>query len=411
MKPSKRRLCYLASCLVLGAGVAWHSAARAAGEPPPLKIGVLDDMTGPNSENSGAGTVEAIRMAIEDYGGTVLGRPIQLVLGTDQNKPDIAVSLAREWYTRDGVSMITGLPNSASSLAVNQIAHELGKVDIVAAAASADITGKGCSPNSVHWFHDTYADAKGLVDAMTAQGVNSWYFITVDYNFGLTLEADATRFIEQHGKRVLGAARHPLGELDFSNVVLRAQASGADVIGLANASADLGNAIKAMHEFHVTEKGQRVVAFFLNTPQVEGVGQDVTQGMITVTPIFPALNAETIAWSERFTKRLGGKPRTPSAQMLGAYGATLHYLKAVAAAGTDDGAAVMAKMRELPVNDMTIKNGHIRADGRLIRDLYVVQVKPKSEATSRFDFFKVLATIPGDQAFRPLSDGACPYAK
>jgi branched-chain amino acid transport system substrate-binding protein len=410
MKTSKGKLCHLALCLVFGGGIAWHAAAWADSAPPPLKIGVLDDMTGPNSENSGVGTLEAIKMAVEDYGGKVLGRPIQLLVATDQNKPDIAVSIAREWYTRDGVSLITGLPNSASSLAVNQIARELGKVNIVTSAASADITGKGCSPNSVHWFHDTYADAKSLVDAMTTQGANSWFFITVDYNFGLTLEADATRFIEQHGKKVLGSARHPLGELDFSNVVLRAQASGANVIGLANASADLGNTIKVVHEFHVTEKGQRVVAFFLNTPQVEGVGQEVTQGMITVTPIFPALNAETVAWSERFAKRLG-KPRSPSAQMLGAYGATLHYLKAVAAAGTDEGAAVMAKMRELPVNDLTIKNGHIRADGRLIRDLYVVQVKPPSESTSRFDYFKVLATIPGDQAFRPLSDGVCPYAK
>jgi branched-chain amino acid transport system substrate-binding protein len=410
MKASKRGLCHLALCLVVGAGLAWHSAARADSGPLPLKIGVLDDMTGPNSENSGVGTLEAIKMAVEDYGGKVLGRPIELVVATDQNKPDIAVSIAREWYTRDGVSLIAGLPNSASSLAVNQIARELGKVNIVDSAASADITGKGCSPNSVHWFHDTYADAKSLVDAMTAQGANSWFFITVDYNFGLTLEADATKFIEQHGKKVLGAARHPLGELDFSNVVLRAQASGANVIGLANASADLGNAIKAIHEFHVTEKGQRVVAFFLNTPQVEGVGQEVTQGMITVTPLFPAMNAETVAWSERFAKRLG-KARSPSAQMMGAYGSILHYLKAVAAAGTDEGNAVMAKMRELPVNDLTIKNGHIRADGRLIRDLYVVQVKAPSESTSRFDYFKILATIPGDQAFRPLSDGVCPYAK
>ncbi|MEJ0015771.1 MAG: ABC transporter substrate-binding protein [Acetobacteraceae bacterium] len=398
------RMLLAAATLALG----W-SAARAADEEP-LRIGVLEDLSGPNSENSGVGTVEAVKMAVEDFGGKVLGRPIQVLVATDQNKPDVAVSIARQWFGPQHVAMITGLPNSASSLAVNQIARETDKIDIVAAAASSDITGKGCSPNSIHWFMDTYASGSNLVSALISLGWDTWFFVTVDYNFGLALQADATRFIEARGGKVLGSAKHPLGETDFSSVLLRAQASGAKVIALANASADLDNAIKGAKEFHLVENGQHLAVFFLNTPNVAVVGQAEMAGSIGVTPIFPALNPETLAWSHRLVERVPAV-HVPTAQQLGAYGAVLHYLKAVAAAGTSETGPVLAKMREMPVNDPMTRNGRVREDGRLLRDLYVFQVKPPSESTDPFDYFKVLKTIPAEQAFRPLKDGNCPYVR
>jgi branched-chain amino acid transport system substrate-binding protein len=404
LQKTRRGLCLGAALLALGAGVASAQSVK------PLKIGIIDDLTGPNSGNSGPGTVEAAKMAIEDFGGKVLGRPVELLVATDENKPDLAVAIARKWFEQDGVSLITGLASSNSALAVQNIAREFNKINIVSAAASADITGPGCSPNGLHWMFDTYASSAALVDGLIQQGGKSWYFITVDVNFGRNMQAEASDFIKKLGGTVAGSVAHPLGTLDFSSPVLSAQASKAQVIALAQAGADLENTIKATREFGVLRGGQKLALFFLQTAQVESIGQAATQGLITPTPFFPRMNEQTLAWTERFVKRVPGN-RVPTANQANAYAAVTHYLKAVAAAGTDDSKAVLAKMQQTPINDMMTKGGKVREDGRVLRDLYIVQVKSPQESQGKYDYFKVLTTVPSDRAYRGMYDGGCPFMK
>jgi branched-chain amino acid transport system substrate-binding protein len=393
-----------ASIALIGLG----GSLRAQDAGKPLKIGIIDDLSGPNSGNSGPGTVEAAKMAIEDFGGKVLGRPIELLVATDENKPDIAVAIAQKWFDQDGVQMITGLAASNSALAVQNITKQANKISIVSAAASAELTGKGCTPNSLHWMFDTYASALALVDGIIQQGGKKWFFITVDVNFGRDMQAQATSIIQQKGGQVVGSVAHPLGNLDFSSAILSAQSSGADVIALAQAGADLENTIKAAREFGVTQNGQKLAVFFLQTAQVESIGQQATQGLITPTPFFPRLNDETLAWTKRFVKRVPGG-RVPTANQANAYGAVTHYLKAVAAAGTDETQAVLKKMREMPINDMMTKNGQVREDGRVLRDLNIVEVKKPEASSGDYDYFEVLTTIPKERAYRGLKEGGCPY--
>lgn len=396
--------------LLAGAAVlaALGGAAVADDGPAAVRIGILDDLTGPYSLASGAGTVAAVKLAVADYGGKALGRPVEVVVATDQNKPDIAVAVVREWLDRDKVSAVVGVPNSASALALGKVVQDADSVALITASATSDLTGKGCTPNTTHWFMDTYASAKSLTDGLMSQGLKSWFFITVDYNFGLTLQAEASRMILAQGGLVLGSAKHPLGENDFSSALLTAQASKAQVIAMANAAADLDNAIKGSQEFHLERGGQHVAAFFLNISDIVAVGQKELQGAIGVAAVYPGINAATLALSHRIADNIPGN-RPPTAQNLTAYEATLHYLRAVDAAGTTEGKAVMAKIKSLPVNDPITQNGSVRQDGRFMRDVTVFRVKSPSASTDPFDFLDPIRVVPAHQAFRPLAEGGCPF--
>lgn len=404
---TRRRMMLGAVMSAVALGVGGSALAQDAA---PLKIGIIDDLSGPNSGNSGPGTVEAARMAIEDFGGKVLDRPIELLVATDENKPDIAVAIAQKWYDQDGVRLITGLASSNSALAVQNIAKATDRISIASAPASAELTGKGCTENSIHWMFDTYSSAMALSDGLIRQGGKKWFFITVDVNFGRDQQAQATEIIQSKGGEVVGSVAHPLGNLDFSSAVLTAQASGADIIALAQAGADLENTIKASREFGVLQGGQRLGLFFLQTAQVESIGQDATQGLVTPTPFFPRLNDETLAWTKRFVER-SPAGRVPTANQANAYAAVTHYLKAVDAAGTDETQAVLAKMRELPINDMMTVDGRIREDGRVLRDLHIVEVKSPADASGEYDYFRVLSTVAKEDAYRGLKDGGCAYVQ
>ena len=395
-RPSFRSLVPLAGALAF---------ATIAHAQEPLKIGVIDDLSGPNSVASGPGTVEAAKMAVDDFGGSVLGRPIEMLVATDENKPDLAVAIAKKWFEEDGVAMITGLPISNSALAVQGLAEPADRIVLVAAAGTSTLTGAQCSPRAAHWQTDTYAASSALVDGIIQEGGEKWFFITVDYNFGKDTQADATAFIEARGGEVVGSVLHPGGNLDFSSHILSAQQSGADVVAVANGGQDMENTIKAAREFGLLGSDQQLALFFLQTSQVEGVGQAATQDLITSTWFYPTLNEETQAWTDRFIERVPGG-RVPTALNYGAYSAVTHYLKAVEAAGTDDAGTVMAKMQEMPVVDAT-GEGTLREDGRVVRDVVLVRVKSPEEAESKYDYFEVLTDIPGDRAFRALEGGGC----
>jgi branched-chain amino acid transport system substrate-binding protein len=372
-----------------------------------VKVGILTDMSGPYSNVAGQGSVVAAKMAIEDFGGKVLGKPIELVTADHLNKPDVAASKAREWFDSDKVDMIADLVTSSVGLAVQLVATEKNKIVMNSGAATAELTNKNCSPNGVHWAYDTYALANGTGNAMMKEGNDSWFFITADYAFGHALESDVTNVVKANGGKVLGSARHPLGALDFSSFMISAQSSGAKVIGLANAGTDLINSIKQAHEFGLTNK-QQLASLLMFVTDVDSLGLDVAQGLYLTGGFYWDMNPETRAWSKRFFAR---HKRMPTMIQAGVYSSMMHYFKAIQAAGTDDAPTVMAKMRELPVNDMFAKNGKLRADGRMVHGMYLFQVKKPSESRYPWDYFKVIRTIPGDEAFRPLSKSECPLVR
>ena len=347
-------------------------------------------------------------MAIDDFGGKVLGRPIELLSADHQTKPDIGAQIARRWYDVDGVSMITGIGTSSVALAVRKIAQEKGKIDINTGAASADLTGPACSETGAHWVYDTYALAKVTGGAIVKGGGDSWYFLTADYAFGHALERDVTAVVTASGGKVLGGVRHPLSTQDFSSFLLQAQASKAKIIGLANAGQDTINSIKQAGEFGIVKGGQRLAGLLVFSTDVNSLTLPVAQGLVLTEAFYWDMNDETRAWTKRFRAK---RDKIPSMLTAGAYSSVNHYLKAVQAAGTDDAKAVMAKMREIPVNDVMTKNGKLREDGRLVRDMYLFQVKSPQESKSKDDIYKLLATVPGDEAYRPLKDGKCPYIK
>jgi branched-chain amino acid transport system substrate-binding protein len=373
-----------------------------------VKLGVLDDMTGPYAENSGPGDVLAVKMAISDFGGKVLGKPIELVSGDLQNKTDVGMAIARKWFDIEQVDAVFGLGNSSVALAVQKLALEKNRITVATVAATSELTGKACSPNGLHWVYDTYSLAKGAATAVVKQGGKSWYFITADYAFGHSLEANATDFVKALGGTVIGSVRHPTGSSDFSSFILQAQSSKAQVIGVANAGADTINTIKQAAEFGVMSEGQRVVGLLMQDTEIHALGLKAAQGLQFVEAFYWDQNDETRAFSNRFWKEYGQPPTEVQA---GTYGAAMHYLKAVQAAGTDEATAVMAKMKSIPINDFMTKNGKIRDDGRVIRDMYLLETKPVSESKGEWDLLKVVATIPGDEAFRPLSESECPLVK
>ncbi|MGB6103902.1 MAG: ABC transporter substrate-binding protein [Pusillimonas sp.] len=373
-----------------------------------VKIGVMNDQSGSFADLSGKLGVEAAKMAVEDFGGTVLGKPIEVISADHQNKVDVAVSLARKWYENDQVDMILDVPNSAIALALQDMTRAMDRVIIFTSPGTGDLTGKSCSPNGMQWTYDTYAYATAVASGVLAEGGKSWYFITSDYAFGHSLEQDATKVVNANGGQVLGSVRHPLASADFSSYLLQAQASKAQVIGLANGSADTVNSIKTAHEFGITASGQRLAALFMGIVDVRSTGLEYAQGLNLVEAFYWNQDDKAREWSERFFKRTG---RMPSMIQASNYGATMHYLNAIKDSGTDKAGTVAQKMRDTPINDFMTDNGSIRQDGRVMRDLYLFQVKKPSESERDWDYYNLVRKIPAEQAFRPLSEGNCPLVK
>jgi branched-chain amino acid transport system substrate-binding protein len=380
------------------------NAARAQVSDDVVRIGVLNDQSGLYADLGGPGSVTAARMAVEDAGGAVLGKPVEIVFADHQNKSDIGVALARQWFDVGKVDMAIGFDNSSVALAVEQLAAERNRIAIAGAVGSTAFTGKACTANEASWIYDSYALTTSLAKSTVAEGRDTWFFITVDYAFGHSLEADATAAVQAAGGKVLGSVRHPLNTSDFSSYLLQAQASGAKVVAFANGGGDMVNAVKQANEFGLT-KNQSMVALLIFISDVHSMELKAAQGLKFVTAFYWDRDAESRAWSKRFFEKQG---RMPTMAQAGVYSAVRHYLIAIAAAGTDEAKAVMAKMRAIPVNDFYVKNGQLREDGRLIHDMYFSQVKTPSESTRPWDYYNMLGVIPGSQAFRPLAEGGCP---
>jgi branched-chain amino acid transport system substrate-binding protein len=374
-----------------------------------VRIGVLGDFSGPFSNLSGKGAIEAVKMAVEDFGGTVLGKKIEVVTADHHNKPDVAATTARSWFDTKEIDMITDLAGSASALAVIDVAKQKNRIAIVNSASASDIAGSKCTPNSILYVIDTNAIAKAMGTAMVQRGLNSWYFISADYAFGKALEKDVGEFVVKNNGKVLGAIRHPIGASDFSSFLLQAQSSNAKVIGLANTGSDVVNALKSAKEFGIGRDGKQTLAgMLIFIGDIHAVGLENAQNLIFTTAFYWDKDAETRKFSKRFQDRVGKVPQMTHA---GNYSSTMHYLKAIKAAGTDNATEVMRKMKDTPVNDFFSRNGKIREDGLHTHDLLLVQVKKPSESKAEWDYYKILQTIPAADAYRPASESACPLVK
>ncbi len=371
-----------------------------------VKVGSLGDQSGLYADIGGPGSVVAAQMAIEDSGLKEKGWKIELVSADHQNKPDVGSSIARKWYETDGVDMIADVPTSSVALAVNQVTKDMGKAFVNTGAASSDLTGKDCSPNTVHWLYDTWMLAHGTGSAVVKAGGDSWFFLTADYAFGHALERDTSEVVKAAGGKVLGSVKVPLGTADFSSFLLQAQASKAKIVGLANAGGDTINSIKQASEFGIVKGGQNLAGLLVFLTDVHGLGLDKAQGLILTSTYYWDLNDQTRAFNKRFAAVNGGKYSTMV--HAGVYAGTMHYLKAVAALKSDDGGKVVAKMKEMPTDDPLFGKGTIRADGRKIHPAYLMEVKKPAESKGPYDYYKVRATIPAEQAFRPLDQGNCP---
>jgi branched-chain amino acid transport system substrate-binding protein len=386
-------------------GLALLAAAQAQVSGNAVRIGVLNDQSGLYADLSGQGSVLAARMAVEDFGGEVLGAPIDILSADHQNSPDIGSSVARQWIDVSGVDVIVDVPTSSVALAVQEITREASRVFLISGAATTDLTGPACSPTSVHWTYDTYALAVGTGQAVVEEGGDSWFFITADYAFGHSLEENTARVVEENGGTVLGTIRHPLATADFSSYLLQAQGSGARIIGLANAGTDTTNAIQQANEFGIVQAGQQLAGLLLFISDIDALGLEVAQGLVLTTGFYWDMDDETRKWSQRFFDRHGAMPTMVHA---GVYSSVMHYLRAIEAAGTDEAQAVVAQMKETPVEDFFARNGTIRPDGRMVHDMYLVEVKSPDESTGRWDYYTILRTIPGDQAYMPMAEGGCP---
>ncbi|ACL58205.1 ABC transporter substrate-binding protein [Methylobacterium nodulans] len=393
----------------LCAGAVAVAAGSALAEPEALsvKIGVLTDLSSLYADTNGSGAVTATRMAVEDYeaaGGKVKA---EVVAADHQNKPDVGSTITREWFDQGGVDVVVDVPNSAVALSVTELARQKNKVFMNSGASSSDFTGKNCTPNSIHWTYDTYALATGTSRAVVASGGDSWYLLTADYAFGHTMEADIRKILSATGAKVLGSARTPLNTPDFSSFLLQAQASKAKVVGLVNAGGDTINSIKQASEFGIAQGGQKIAAMVLYITDVHSLGLDVAQGLQFTAAYYWDLNDGTRAFAKRFAERMEG--RMPTQLQAGAYSATLHYLKAVEKAGTKtDGKHVVEVAKSLPTDDPLFGKGTIRADGRKMHNMYLFETKTPSESKGPWDYYKLLRTIPAEEAFRPMGEGNCP---
>ena len=372
-----------------------------------VKIGVINDQSGMYEDITGARSVAAVKMAVEDFGGTVLGRPIEVVVADHQNKVDVAASIAQKWIDVDHVDVIADATGSGVALALQEITRRTNRNLLVASAASSDLTGSKCSETGTHWAYDTYSLAKGTAREITRQGGDTWFFITADYAFGHAMQRDATTFIQQSGGKVLGSVSPPQGTTDYASFVLQAQASKAKIVGLATASSDTINTVKQIGEFGLISKGQKVGGLLVFINDIDALGLQAAQGLMLTTSFYWDMDDETRAWTKRFWQKAGNK-RPPNMDQAGIYAAVFHYLKAVQAAGTDEAKAVAKKMRELRVNDFYNKNVEVRADGRVMHKMYLMEVKSPAESKYKFDYYKRIKDIDPSDAFRPLDEGGCP---
>ena len=400
----------LLSTLLAAAGLLTAGFANAQISGDVVKIGVLNDMSGLYADIGGPGSVVAAKMAVDDYlKATGSKLKVEVVSADHQNKADVGSSIARKWYDSEGVDMIVDVPTSSVGLAINQVAKEKGKVLINTGSATSDLTGKDCSPNTVHWLYDTWMLAHGTGSAVVKQGGDSWFFLTADYAFGHALERDTSAVVKANGGKIVGDVKVPLNTQDFSSFLLQAQASKAKVIGLANAGGDTINSIKQASEFGIVQGGQKLAGLLVFLTDVHGLGLQKAQGLQITTAWYWDLNDNTRAWTKRFAAANGGK--YPTMDHAGVYAGILHYLKAVDALKSDDGTKVVAEMKKLPTDDILFGKGMVRADGRKIHPVYLVEVKKPAESKGPYDYYKVLQTIPADKAFRPLNEGNCPLVK
>ncbi len=402
-----KKLLHWAAASVVAAGVGSVQAQSGTLSNDVLRIGVLTDISGVYADISGKGAVEAVKMAVEDFGGKMFGKNIDVVSADHQNKADVGAAKAREWFDTGGVDLINDLANSGVALAVAGVAKEKKRHIIVNNASNVGVTNAQCSPYAVHYAYDAYSLAHGTGKAIAEAGGDTWFFLTVDFAFGIGLEQQVSDVVRANKGRVVGAARHPLGTTDFSSYMLQAQASKAKIVGLASTGADTINAIKAAQEFGVT-KNQKLAALLLWIQDVHSLGLQTAQGLQLTNAWYWDMNDETRAFARRFQQRVGHMPNMAHA---GDYSSTMHYLKSVQAAGSDDPDAVSAKMRELTISDMFTKNGKIRADGRMVHDMYLWEVKSPAESKGPWDYLKLVKTIPAEQAFMPLAQSTCYLVK
>lgn len=391
------------------APLAVPAVIRAQGTSKPVKLGLLSDMGGPYRDVGGPGNRAAVELAVEDAGGSVLGRPIEIVQGDDQNKPDVAASLAREWVDNQGVDVLMDGAASSSGLAIQQIAREKKRIYLITGPATSDMTGKQCSPYGIHFAYDTYALAHGTGSALTKAGGDTWYFITADYAFGYALERDTIAAVQAAGGKVLGTVRAPLGTADFSSFLVQAKSSGAKVFGFANAGTDLQNCIKQAAEFGISQSGVRMATLLMAINDVNSLGLNVCQGLAYTDSFYWDMTDKTRAWAKRWAAKIPG--REPGLLHAANYCAATHWLKCVKAAGTTDADTVVAKMKATPINDMYNDNVKIREDGRVMHIMHLWQVKTPAESKYPYDYCKELVTISPDQAWRPMSEGGCPLVK
>jgi len=379
-----------------------------AEETGPIKIGVLTDMSSWGRDNGGPGSVYAAKAAIAEFGGKVIGRPVEVVVGDHRMTPDVGIALARRWLDTEGVHAITDLEHSAIALGTGDLCKQKDRIALMTGPGSSDITNSRCNDRTAQFTYDTYALGKVMARAVAAQGGKNWYFITVDYAYGKTLQADATRFILESGGKVVGASLHPAGNSDFSSLLLQAQASGADVIAFANTGTDCTNCLKQAAEFGLAKNGTKLAALSMFLTDVHAAGLAVAQGAMMVTADYWDMNPQTAAWSQGYLKEVG---LMPTMLQTGTYGAVRHYLKAITAAKTTDAGAVMEQMRALPISDIFTKSATLRRDGRVVRDMYLARVKAPQASKYAWDYLDIVQTVKGEDAYRPLSESVCPLVK
>ncbi|AMD01231.1 ABC transporter substrate-binding protein [Halomonas chromatireducens] len=395
----------LASSIAIAAAAALAATtAQAEISDGEVRIGYLADMSGTYRDLAGPGGLEALRMAIEDFGGSVNGAPIQVYSADDRNSADVGANTVREWVDTRNVDMVAGMVASSVTIAVTNVLKENDKLGIISGSAASSITNEHCSPNHIHWVYDTYPLANGTAKAIVDQGGDTWFMLTADYAFGHALEGDVTRVVEESGGEVVGGVRHPFPTDDFSSYILQAQGSGAKIIGLANAGADTVNAISTAAQFGVVEAGQQLAGLLVFLNDVHAMGLETTQGLLLTTGWYWDMDEEAREWSERYYERMN---RMPTMVQAGIYSSTMHYLQAVEATGTDDTATVREYMMEQPINDFFARNGRLREDGRMIHDMYLAEVKSPEASTGEWDLYEILATIPAEEAYRPLSESQC----
>ncbi|WP_431024183.1 ABC transporter substrate-binding protein [Halomonas sp. H5] len=393
----------LASSIALATALA-AGGAQAEISDDAVRIGYLADMSGTYRDLAGPGGLAALEMAVEDFGGSVGGTPIEIFSADDRNSADVGANTVREWVDQRNVDMVAGMVASSVTIAVTQVLEQHDKLGLVSGSAASSITDEHCTPNHIHWVYDTYPLANGTARAVVDQGGSDWFMLTADYAFGHALEGDVEKVVTENGGNIVGRVRHPFPTSDFSSYILQAQGSGAQIVGLANAGADTVNAINTASQFGLTQSGQQLAGLLVFLNDVHAMGLDATQGLLLTTGWYWNMDDQARAWSERYYERVG---RMPTMVQAGIYSSTMHYLNAVEATGSDDTATVREHMMSQPIHDFFARNGHIRADGRMVHDMYLAQVKTPQQSEGEWDLYHILATIPADQAYRPLAESQC----